>query len=115
MVSALIGTYAASEAGGNSLYILVAAAALVIGSMFNVATSDSGNRFTMGLAVAAAGGSGSAHDRSAHGHNRCYICANYVCRLCANSAEQGRSQRNRPKRWCGVTTGNRERSRTQRY
>ena len=54
VVSALIGTYAASEAGGNSLYILVAAAALVIGSMFNVATSDSGNRFTMGLAVAAA-------------------------------------------------------------
>lgn len=49
-----VGIYAASQAGGNPLYILIAGAALVIGSMFNVATSNSGNRFTMGLAVAAA-------------------------------------------------------------
>ena len=54
VVSATVGVYAASEAGGNPLYILIAAAALVIGSMFNVATTDSGNRFTMGVAVAAA-------------------------------------------------------------
>jgi HD domain len=54
VVSATVGIYAASEAGGNPLYILVAAAALVIGSIFNVATTDSGNRFTMGVAVAAA-------------------------------------------------------------
>ncbi len=54
VVSGAVGLYAASEAGGNPFYIAVAAAALVIGSMFNVATSNSGNRFTMGLAVAAA-------------------------------------------------------------
>ncbi|HSM43904.1 MAG TPA: hypothetical protein VK969_02685, partial [Acidimicrobiia bacterium] len=54
VVSATVGVYAASQAGGNPLYIVIAAAALVIGSMFNVATSNSGNNFTMGLAVAAA-------------------------------------------------------------
>lgn len=48
------GVYAASRAGGDLLFVLVAAAALVLGSMFGVATSNSGNRFTMGLAVAAA-------------------------------------------------------------
>jgi NACalpha-BTF3-like transcription factor len=52
--SAAVGLYAANEAGGNPLYILIAAAALVIGSMLTVATSNSGNNFTMGLAVAAA-------------------------------------------------------------
>jgi hypothetical protein len=52
--SCAIGLYAANEAGGSPLYILIAAAALVVGSMFNVATSNSGNNFTMGLAVAAA-------------------------------------------------------------
>ncbi|HEY6635075.1 MAG TPA: HD domain-containing phosphohydrolase [Acidimicrobiia bacterium] len=54
LVSGAVGVYAASQAGGNVLYIAVAAAVLVIGSMFGVATSNSGNRFTMGLAVAAA-------------------------------------------------------------
>ncbi|HUF16276.1 MAG TPA: HD domain-containing phosphohydrolase [Acidimicrobiia bacterium] len=49
-----VGIYAASEAGGSAIYLLIAAAALVIGSMFGVATSNTGNRFTMGLAVAAA-------------------------------------------------------------
>ncbi len=49
-----VGLYAASSAEANPLYILIAAAALVIGSMFGVATSNSGNHFTMGLAVAAA-------------------------------------------------------------
>lgn len=52
--SAAIGLYAANEAGGDPLYILIAAAALVVGSMLSVATSNSGNNFTMGLAVAAA-------------------------------------------------------------
>ena len=54
LASGAVGLYAASQARGNAIYILVAAAALVVGSMFNVATSNSGNRFTMGLAVAAA-------------------------------------------------------------
>ena len=54
LVSGAVGVYAASQAGGNVLYIAVAAAVLVIGSMVGVATSNSGNRFTMGLAVAAA-------------------------------------------------------------
>lgn len=49
-----IGLYAAIEAGGNPFYILIAAVALVVGSMIKVATSDSGNHFTIGLAVAAA-------------------------------------------------------------
>ncbi|HEU4319312.1 MAG TPA: HD domain-containing phosphohydrolase [Acidimicrobiia bacterium] len=53
-VSAGVGIYAASASGGNPLYILIAAACLVIGSLFGVATSNSGNHFTMGLAVAAA-------------------------------------------------------------
>ncbi|MFP4552846.1 MAG: HD-GYP domain-containing protein [Actinomycetota bacterium] len=54
IASAAVGVYAASQAGGQPLHILIAAAALVVGSMFNVATSNSGNHFTMGLAVAAA-------------------------------------------------------------
>jgi len=54
LASGAVGLYAASQARGNAIYILIAAAALVVGSMFNVATSNSGNRFTMGLAVAAA-------------------------------------------------------------
>jgi NACalpha-BTF3-like transcription factor len=49
-----IGLYAAVESAGNLLHILVAVVALVVGSMFRVATSDSGNQFTLGLAVAAA-------------------------------------------------------------
>lgn len=54
VASGAVGIYAADVAGGNPLYILIAAAALVVGSMFNVATSNSGNHFTMGLAVASA-------------------------------------------------------------
>ena len=54
LVSGAVGIYAADRAGGNPLYIAIAAAALVIGSMLNVATSNTGNHFTMGLAVAAA-------------------------------------------------------------
>ncbi|HUG08298.1 MAG TPA: HD domain-containing phosphohydrolase [Acidimicrobiia bacterium] len=49
-----VGLYAAVHAKGNPIFVLIAAAALVIGSMFGVATSNSGNHFTMGLAVAAA-------------------------------------------------------------
>jgi NACalpha-BTF3-like transcription factor len=52
--SAAVGLFAANEAGGQPLYILIAGAALVVGSMLSVATSNSGNNFTMGLAVAAA-------------------------------------------------------------
>lgn len=54
VVAGAVGVYAAGQAGGNPLHVAVAAAALVVGSMFNVATSSPGNRFTMGLAVAAA-------------------------------------------------------------
>ena len=54
VASAALGIYAGAEAGGRPLYILIAAAALVIGSMVGVATSNSGNHFTLGLAVAAA-------------------------------------------------------------
>lgn len=53
-ISLAVGVYAASQAGASPLYILIAAGALVVGSMFDVATSNSGNHFTMGLAVAAA-------------------------------------------------------------
>lgn len=49
-----IGAYAAFEADASPLYFLVAAIALVVGSLVGVATSNSGNHFTMGLAVAAA-------------------------------------------------------------
>lgn len=53
VMAASVGLFAASQ-GGNPLFILIAAAFLVVGSMFGVATSNSGNHFTMGLAVAAA-------------------------------------------------------------
>lgn len=49
-----VGLVAATNVDGNPLYILIAAAALLVGSLFGVATSNSGNHFTMGLAVAAA-------------------------------------------------------------
>lgn len=54
IVSLGVGIYCVIEADGNPFYILIASTALVIGSMFGVATSNSGNRFTTGLAVAAA-------------------------------------------------------------
>ena len=49
-----VGAYAASQAATDYLWMLLAATALVIGSLVGVATSNSGNRFTTGLAVAAA-------------------------------------------------------------
>lgn len=49
-----IGFYSASEAASDVTSILIAVAALVVASMVGVATSNSGNRFTTGLAVAAA-------------------------------------------------------------
>lgn len=49
-----VGLFAATRVDGNPLYIVLAAAALLLGSLFGVATSNSGNHFTMGLAVAAA-------------------------------------------------------------
>lgn len=49
-----VGFYATGQAQGSLLYIAIAAVALIAGSLFNVATSNSGNHFTMGLAVAAA-------------------------------------------------------------
>jgi NACalpha-BTF3-like transcription factor len=54
VTSAALGVFAATRAEGNALYIVIAAAGLVIGSLLGVATSNSGNHFTMGLAVAAA-------------------------------------------------------------
>lgn len=43
-----------TQAHGDPLYMAIGAVALVLGSLFKVATSNSGNQFTMGLAVAAA-------------------------------------------------------------
>lgn len=54
ILSAAIGLYAAQLAGPNPMPIMVAAATLVLGSLLGVATSNTGNRFTMGQAVAAA-------------------------------------------------------------
>ena len=49
-----VGLYAASRATSDPYTIAVAVTFLVIGSLVGVATSNSGNRFTTGLAVAAA-------------------------------------------------------------
>jgi hypothetical protein len=54
LVAGGVGLYAATQATTNILHLLIAAAALVVGSLVGVATSNSGNRFTTGLAVAAA-------------------------------------------------------------
>lgn len=54
LTAAVLGLYAADVADGPTIYIVVAASSLVVGSLFGVATSNSGNHFTMGLAVAAA-------------------------------------------------------------
>jgi len=54
VVAAGIGVYAATEASTDPFALLIAATALVLGSLVDVATSNSGNRFTTGLAVAAA-------------------------------------------------------------
>ena len=49
-----IGLWAMTGASSDSLGLLVAAALLVVASLVGVSTSNSGNRFTTGLAVAAA-------------------------------------------------------------
>ena len=49
-----LGLYTATVATNDSIPLLIAALALVLGSLVGVATSNSGNRFTTGLAVAAA-------------------------------------------------------------
>jgi len=54
VVAAGVGLYAATRASTVPLSLLIAAAALVLTSLVDVATSNSGNRFTTGLAVAAA-------------------------------------------------------------
>lgn len=53
-LSAGIGIYAATQAATDPFGLAVAVTALVIGSLVGVATSSSGNKFTTGLAVAAA-------------------------------------------------------------
>ena len=50
----LVGLYAGTHAVADPLFLIVAATALVIASLVDVATSNTGNRFTMGIAVAAA-------------------------------------------------------------
>ena len=54
VVTGGVGVYAATQATTDYLWMLLAATALVVGSLVGVATSNSGNRFTTGLAVAAA-------------------------------------------------------------
>jgi hypothetical protein len=54
VVVAALGLYAATLATSDPVTILVAVTALVLASMVNVPVSNSGNRFTVGLAVAAA-------------------------------------------------------------
>jgi len=54
VVAGGFGLYAATMASTDPFSLLLTASALVIGSMVGVATSNSGNRFTTGLAVAAA-------------------------------------------------------------
>jgi hypothetical protein len=54
LVVAGVGLYAATLAESDPITILVAVTALVLASMVGAAASNSGNRFTVGLAVAAA-------------------------------------------------------------
>ncbi len=49
-----VGVFAVSVTNGNRLAILIAATLLIIGSLIGVATSNGGNRFNLGIAVAAA-------------------------------------------------------------
>ena len=53
-VALAVGSYAATRASVGLLAMVVAAAGLVLGSLMGVATSNSGNRFNTGIAVAAA-------------------------------------------------------------
>ncbi len=54
LVAILIGTMAIPAAANDPLTLTVGVTALVLASLVSVATSNSGNRFTTGLAVAAA-------------------------------------------------------------
>ena len=50
----LVGIYAGARAVTDPFHLMIAAAALILASLIDVATSDTGNRFTLGIAVAAA-------------------------------------------------------------
>lgn len=54
VVAGGVGLYAGTQASADLMRLLVSAAALVLASLVGVATSNTGNRFTMGIAVAAA-------------------------------------------------------------
>ncbi len=54
MLAAVVGLYAALGASSDPLRLLSSATALVVASLVGVATSNTGNRFTLGIAVAAA-------------------------------------------------------------
>ncbi len=54
IVAGAVGVYSASKATTDPISLLIGAMALVLGSLVGVATSNSGNQFTTGLAVAAA-------------------------------------------------------------
>ena len=53
-VAAFVGVYAGNQAKTDAFFLLIAAMALVVASLIGVATSNSDNRFTIGMAVAAA-------------------------------------------------------------
>ena len=53
-VAAFVGIYAGTQATTDAFSLLIAAMALVVASLIGVATSNSDNHFTIGLAVAAA-------------------------------------------------------------
>ena len=52
--AAIVGIYAGTQATTDAFSLLIAALALVVASLVGVATSNSDNHFTIGLAVAAA-------------------------------------------------------------
>ncbi|MCZ6456365.1 MAG: HD domain-containing protein [Actinobacteria bacterium] len=54
VVAGAVGVYSASKATTDPISLLIGAVALVLGSLVGVATSNSGNQFTTGLAVVAA-------------------------------------------------------------
>lgn len=53
IVVGVVGIFAATRAATDPFHLLIAVTALAVASLVGVATSSSGNRFTMGLAVAA--------------------------------------------------------------
>ena len=53
-VAAIVGIYAGTQAKTDAFSLLIAAMVLVVASLIGVATSNSDNHFTIGLAVAAA-------------------------------------------------------------